>query len=174
MNFSLLRLHGTGWMDMQWIGRKMICKDSVVCKVLMWNLLGESEENTNIAFRLSDLWTVIWALFMHSTQTWHLLLRFSLHKAMSAFACQSSLCVCLCLLWLCVSKIFWIAANLSVYLIVSNVICMPVNTSNPVTAMYYVFSSCHWDFSNIVWNLSLAFLNHRNVGVWCIIQAVFI
>jgi hypothetical protein len=47
MNFCLLKLHGTEWEDMHWIGMEMICKESVVCKVLIQNLLGESEENTS-------------------------------------------------------------------------------------------------------------------------------
>jgi len=102
----------------------------------------------NMTFRLSDVWTEIWALCVHRTQTWHPVLRLGLHEATAAFSHQSSVCVCcVCVLCLCLSFVYvWsvyvfvrdpeFQQTLWMYLNVSNVITlMSVNMSHPVTAM---------------------------------------
>ena len=127
---------------------------------LAWWVWGK---HFNMTFRLTDLWTEIWALCIHRTQTWHPLLRLGLHEGTAAFT-HSHLCVCVsvcvcvlclsvvfvcsvCLLCLCVVFVLFVCCvcvfprypelqqTLSLHINVTNVtILMSINTSNPVTA----------------------------------------
>ena len=140
MNCSLLRLSGKEWEDVLWFGMEM------KCKVLAWNLLGESEENTST-------WHLGYLTFglrfesstctehKHGIQCWgYVCMKLQLHLLSHLCVCVCVFCVvfviCVCVLFCEFLRYPELQQTLSMYLFVSNItILMSVNTSNPVTAM---------------------------------------
>jgi hypothetical protein len=94
MNFCLLRLIGIEWNDMQWFGKE------IICKVLAWDLLGESEENTS-AWHLGYL-TFHWDLSFVHTQNTNMESVVVVRSAWS-YSCirPPVICVCMCVFVCC-------------------------------------------------------------------------